>query len=414
MLLIYIYIIIQYIVILSFVVNTKISNKEATGKLLSFALIYWFVGCSVFSFIMPIVEFQEVAFIGSFVLPLLLGYILRSVVVFAIFIFRSVSMSDDYAVDVNELREAIQEIEECLKKIQQEKMSMWKGSERKVKSLIQSIELQLPRLQKRIEEEIQKNEPAYQKQKQVGVHLINKKVLPFLRIYLNMKHTEVHVLEENLRSLRRQQENKDAFVKMFQTAKLLALAHVNVNKTQVLSSSFQAKKVVSNPSTPKTPISNEPFDQRISKIEQEINKLQTTLFNIKRQKAFSNSFLAGTRQFIDESPRAISQLRQAIKDCLHDIEIGVLSNANKRRKMLLNELSDQITLLVFDLGVIVKRVNIDLTLEVENGVMAQKSIAIMPELDAQAKELWQDYHPESEDEFWQLYNDLLKEVKRVG
>lgn len=75
----------------------------------------------------------------------------------------------------------------------------------------------------------------------------------------------------------------------------------------------------------------------------------------------------------------------------------------------MSSLRGQVSQFDFDLETFAKYLNLD-SITQARGV-TDETVTLIPELDSQAQELWKDYHPESDEVFWELYNELLAKVK---
>jgi hypothetical protein len=327
------------------------------------------------------------------VLPVILGSVLRLMVV-AIWAKKSAiskptsipqvkkTPDDAYALEVT-----VQKLEVYLEQIKQQKEQLEANLGQNIKPMLTSIESKLAHLQKRIDQEKTKNESALER----------LKFIP----------SEKDIVTENLHALHQLRIERNSFTRNFQIEKPHLLAKsVRQQASDSFHDSFrQTQKVVKRP---KKPVSDVPISQRLSKIEEDIKTLQDDLIDFKQAGKHSD----GINQFVEVTPQAINELNETIEDCIQDVKVTCHPTTAKARTRQLNELGEQVRQFAFDFEGFAKNLSFTTVLEVEQVILPHQQVHRAPKLEKQAQELWQEYHPEVEEVFWGLYNELLAKVKK--
>ena len=384
-----IFIIIQYIV-LSFAVNAQSSREEVTNRTLLFSAIHFFVAGVIYSDEMPKYGLSSNVFLINVVLPVLVSSILRVIVIAAQSeksVQPVVSKVQTLPEGTDTLKATVQKLEAYLEQIKQQKEQLEANLGQNIKPILTSIESKLAHLQKRINQEKTKNEFALER----------LKFIP----------TEKNIVTENLHALHQLRIERNSFTRNFQIEKPHLLAKsVRQQASDSFHDSFQqTQKVIKRPSKP---VSDVPISQRLSKIEDDIKTLQDDLIALKQAGKDSEDI----NQFVDATPEAIDQLSETIEDCIHDVKVTCHPTTAKARTRQLNELGEQLRQFTFDFKGFAKNLNFTKVLDTTQAILPHQQVHSIPELETQAQELWQEYHPESEEVFWELYSELLAKVKK--
>jgi hypothetical protein len=288
------------------------------------------------------------------------------------------NQSDDQAV-ISTLEVVVNNLEAYLEQIRQQKQTIGTGSYNEATIIVRSINAKLGYLQKRIDAEVDNN---LYTQGEVGA-----------------KSNNMSILNENIARLKKLQEKKDLFLKEFRAEKSHLLAQAKGNETNTL---YQL-------------VSNIPIPQRLTQIEKVLNVMHNTFIGLTNTSIHTNVSVEYIKQFVDVTPKAIKQLDQTIKDCWQDVNISShLSTAKVQERQLneLSELSEQLRQFTADFDDFSKKIDLSLTLETDDVALPPQKVYTLPELEIQAQELWKDYHPESDEVFWELYNELLAKVRK--
>lgn len=376
--------------LLSQAVDSESSKPEAITWTVFFAVIHIFSGYIVYTDNEYEAMFAQHTFMSGVVLPVILGSVLRLMVV-AIWAKKS-AISNPTPIpqvkktpdDAYTLEATVQKLEVYLEQIKQQKEQLEANLGQNIKPILTSIESKLAHLQKRIDQEKTKNESALER----------LKFIP----------SEKDIVTENLHALHQLRIERNSFTRNFQIEKPHLLAK---SVRQQASDSFrQTQKVVKRP---RKSVSGVPISQRLSKIEEGIKTLQDALIAFKQAGKYSDDI----SQFVEVTPHTINRLNKTIEDCIQDVKVTCHPTTAKARTRQLNELGEQVRQFAFDFEGFAKNLSFTTVLEVAQVILPHQQVHRAPKLEKQAQELWQEYHPESDEVFWELYNELLAKVKTL-